>query len=173
MLQKSSNLPWVSSCPSKPSSHLQGLIPPRSNLCHSVLVRASFCLLHARAHHDVVLPLPSQQPSNGLFSPMEVRANHLPMCTDPLVPVPRAWSCTSKTTPSRGSPVHRHHSNVHHISSLNLSNVCMKSLTNHHIALRHYTDPLYRAKETKRATYWANTHKKWKVSTKDYSNHVQ
>jgi hypothetical protein len=85
--------------------HLQGSIPPRSNLCHSVLVRASFCLLHARAHHDVVLPLPSQQPSDGLFSPMEVRANHLPMCTDPLVPVRRVWSCTSKTTPSMGSSV--------------------------------------------------------------------
>jgi hypothetical protein len=95
----------VASCPSKPSSHLQGLIPPRSNLCHSVLVRASFCLLHARAHHDVVLPLPSQQPSDGLFSPMEVRANHLPMCTGPLVPVRRVWSCTSKTTPSMGSSV--------------------------------------------------------------------
>jgi hypothetical protein len=82
-----------------------GVIPPRSNLCQSVLVRASFCLLHARAHHDVVLPLPSQQPSDGLFSPMEVRANHLPMCTGPLVPVRRAWSCTSKTTPSMGSSV--------------------------------------------------------------------
>jgi hypothetical protein len=105
MLQKSSSLPWVASCPSKPSSHLQGAIPPRSNLCQSVLVRASFCLLHARAHHDVVLPLPSQQPSDGLFSPMEVRANHLPMCTGPLVPVRRVWSCTSKTTPSMGSSV--------------------------------------------------------------------
>ena len=85
--------------------HLQGLIPPRSNLCHRVLVRASFCLLHARAHRDVVLPLPSQQPSDGLFSPMEVRANHLPMCTGPLVPVRRVWSCTSKTAPSMGSSV--------------------------------------------------------------------
>jgi hypothetical protein len=82
-----------------------GADPHRSNLCHSVLVRASFCLLHARAHHDVVLSLPSQQPSDGLFSPMEVQANHLPMCTDPLVPVRRVWSCTSKTTPSMGSLV--------------------------------------------------------------------
>jgi hypothetical protein len=105
MLQKSSSLPWVASCPSKPSPHLQGSIPSRSNLCHSVLVRASFCLLHAWAHHDVVLPLLSQQPSDGLFSPMEVRANHLPMCTGPLVPVRRAWSYTSKTVPSMGSSV--------------------------------------------------------------------
>jgi hypothetical protein len=62
-------------------------------------------LLHAGARQNSVLPLPSQQPSDGLFSPMEVRTNHLPMCTDPLVPVRRAWSCTSKTTPSMGSSV--------------------------------------------------------------------
>jgi hypothetical protein len=62
-------------------------------------------LLCARARHNSVLPLPSQRPSDGLFSPMEVRTNHLPMCTDPLVPVRRAWSCTSKATPSRGSLV--------------------------------------------------------------------
>ena len=105
ILQKMSSLPWVASCPSKPSSLLQGLIPPRLDLCHSVLVRVSFCLLHARAHPDVVLPFPSKQPSDGLFSPMEVRANHLPMCTGPLVPVRRVWSCTSKTTPSMGSSV--------------------------------------------------------------------
>jgi len=30
ILQKTSSLPWVASCPSKPSSHLQGVIPPRS-----------------------------------------------------------------------------------------------------------------------------------------------
>jgi hypothetical protein len=66
----------------------------------------------------------------------------------------------------------RHHSNVNHISSLNLSNVCMKSLTNHLIALRHYTDPLYKAKATNKTTYWANTHKKWRVPSKDHSSHV-
>jgi hypothetical protein len=61
----------------------------------------------AMAHLNVVLSLPSQQPSDGLFSPMEVRANHIPMCTGPLVPVRRVWSCTSKTTPSMGSSVLR------------------------------------------------------------------
>jgi hypothetical protein len=66
----------------------------------------------------------------------------------------------------------RHHSNVNHISSLKLSNICITSLTNLLRAQRYYTDPLYKAKKTKRATYWANTHKKWKVSTKGYSNHV-
>jgi hypothetical protein len=49
----------------------------------------------------------------------------------------------------------RHHSNVNHISSLKLSNICMKSLTNHLRAQRHYTDLLYKAKETNRTTYWA------------------
>jgi hypothetical protein len=60
----------------------------------------------------------------------------------------------------------RHHSNVNHISSLKLSNICIASLTNLLRAQRPYTDPLYKAKETKRATYWANTHKKWKVFLK-------
>jgi hypothetical protein len=64
----------------------------------------------------------------------------------------------------------RHHSNVNHISSSNLSNICITSLTNLLRAQRPYTDPLYKAKEIKRATYWANTHKKWKVSAKGYSN---
>jgi hypothetical protein len=66
----------------------------------------------------------------------------------------------------------KHHGNVNHISSLNLSNICITSLTNLLRAQRPYTDPLYKAKATKRATYWANTHKKWKVSAKGYSNHV-
>jgi hypothetical protein len=66
----------------------------------------------------------------------------------------------------------RHHRNVNHISSLNLSNACITSLTNLPRAQRHYTNPLYKAKATKRATYWANTHKKWRVSAKVYSNHV-
>jgi hypothetical protein len=66
----------------------------------------------------------------------------------------------------------RHHSNVNHISSSKLSNICITSLTNLLRAQRPYTDPLYKAKEIKRATYWADTHKKWKVSAKGYSNHV-
>jgi hypothetical protein len=39
------------------------------------------------------------------------------------------------------------HSNVNHISSLNLSNTCTKPLTYHLIAQRHYTDLLYKAEE--------------------------
>jgi hypothetical protein len=66
----------------------------------------------------------------------------------------------------------RHHSNVNQISSLRLSNICITPLTNLLIAQRPYTDPLYKAKGTKKVTYWANTHKNWKVSAKGYSNHV-
>jgi hypothetical protein len=66
----------------------------------------------------------------------------------------------------------RDHSNVNHISSLKLSNICMKSLTYHLRAQRYYTDLLYKAKETDRTTYWANTHKRWKVSSEDHSSHV-
>jgi len=94
----------VASCPSSHHTTCRGWSPIGQSLPkrpdEGVLL-----LLHARARHNSVLPLPSQQPSDGLFSPMEVRANHLPMCTDPLVPVRRAWSCTSKTTPSMGSSV--------------------------------------------------------------------
>jgi hypothetical protein len=39
------------------------------------------------------------------------------------------------------------HDNVNHISSLNLSNTCIKPLAYHLIAQRHYTDLLYKAKE--------------------------
>jgi hypothetical protein len=66
----------------------------------------------------------------------------------------------------------KRHGNVNQISSLRLSNICITPLTNLLIAQRPYTDPLYKAKATKRATYWVNIHKNWKVSAKGYSNHV-
>jgi hypothetical protein len=85
--------------------HLPGADPHKTRSMPNVLMRAS---LFFSVHGLVISPvlhLPSQRPSDGLFSPMEVRTDHLPMCTDPLVPVRRAWSCTSKATPSRGSSV--------------------------------------------------------------------
>jgi hypothetical protein len=66
----------------------------------------------------------------------------------------------------------RGHSNVNHISSLNLSNTCMKFLAYHLRAQRHYTDLIYKAEATNKITYWANTHKIRKVSSEDYSSHV-
>jgi hypothetical protein len=66
----------------------------------------------------------------------------------------------------------RDHRNVNHISSLKLSNICMKSITHHLRAQRYYLDLPYKAKETDRTTYWDNTHKRWKVSSEDHSSHV-
>jgi hypothetical protein len=115
----------------------------------NVLVRASFFSSVHGLVTNLVLPLPSQRPSHGLFSPMEVRTDHLPMCTDPLVPVRRAWSCTSKSYALQGLISPRHHGNVNQISSLNLSNVCITPLTNLLIAQRPFTDPPYKVKTTK------------------------
>jgi hypothetical protein len=64
------------------------------------------------------------------------------------------------------------HSNVNHISSLNLSNACMKPLAYPSIAQRYYTNLLYKVEERDRMTYWASIHKKKKVSKEDYSSHV-
>jgi hypothetical protein len=64
------------------------------------------------------------------------------------------------------------HSNENHISSLKLSNTCMKFLAYHLRAQRHYTDLVYKAEGTDRITYWANTHKIRKVSSEDHSSHV-
>jgi hypothetical protein len=60
--------------------------PPWAGLSQSVLGGTSFFFSCAKAHQTTVLSLPlmgSQQPSDGLFSPMEVRTNHLPMCIGP------------------------------------------------------------------------------------------
>jgi hypothetical protein len=137
----------------------------------NVLMRASlFFSVHGLVTNPV-LPLPSQRPSNGLFSPMEVRTNHLPMCTDPLVPVRRAWSCTSKATPSRGSSVQtswqcKSHLIIKFIKCMhNTPNKSSKSSKTLH-------RPTIQSQGNQKATYWVNTHKKWKVSAKGYSNHV-
>ena len=152
--------------------HLPRADPHKPRSMPNVLMRAFLFLCVHGLIINPVLHLPSQRPSNGLFSPMEVRTDHLPMCTDPLVPVRRAWSCTSKATPSRGSSVLDIIANVNQISSLRLSHVCIAPLTNLLIAQRPYTDPPYKVKATKRATYWVNTHKNWKVSAKGYPKHV-
>jgi hypothetical protein len=64
------------------------------------------------------------------------------------------------------------HRNVNHISSLNLSNTCIKPLAYPLIAQRCYTNPLYKVEEIDRTTYWVGIHKKRKVSTEDSSSHV-
>jgi hypothetical protein len=64
------------------------------------------------------------------------------------------------------------HRNVNHISSLNLSNTCTRTLAYPLIAQRYYTDLLHKAEEKNKVTYWASTHKKRKVSKGHYSSHV-
>jgi hypothetical protein len=66
----------------------------------------------------------------------------------------------------------RDHNNVNHISSLNLSNICMKFLAYHLRVQRHYTNLLYKDEATDKITYWVDTHKIRKVPSEDYSSHV-
>jgi hypothetical protein len=138
----------VASCPSWSTPSARGCSP--QIYAKDVLMRAFLLLcVHGLITKNPVLHLPSQRPSDGLFSPMEVRTDHLPMCTDPLVPVRRAWSCTSKGYALQGLISPKHHGNVNQISSLKLSNACMTPLTDLLRAQRPYTDPPYKVKATK------------------------
>jgi hypothetical protein len=62
---------------------------------------------------------------------------------------------------------HRDHSNVNHISSSILLNMCIKSLIPQLKAQRHYTSLQYKFGENDRASYWASVHWKRKVSGRD------
>jgi hypothetical protein len=68
---------------------------------------------------------------------------------------------------------HRDHSNVNHISSLILSNICIKTLIYHPIAQRHYKDLQYKAEEKDKTPYWASIHKERKVSKGYHPSHVK
>jgi hypothetical protein len=105
----------------------------------------------------------SQHPSGGLFSPMEVRTDHLPMCTGPNGTCPSGMVLHIKSYALHGLISHRDHSNVNHISSLILSNICMKSLIHLPIAQRHYTSLQYKSGEKDKVSYWASVHRKRKV----------
>jgi hypothetical protein len=116
---------------------------PWVGLNQSVLDGTSFFFSCAKARSSIVLSLPlmgSQQPSDGLFSPMEVRTNHLPMCTDPRGTCPSFMVLDIKNFALHGLISHRDHSNVNHVSSLILSNICIKPLIYHSIAQRYYKD---------------------------------
>jgi hypothetical protein len=104
----------------------------------------------------MALPLMgSQQPSDGLFSPMEVRTNHLPMCTGPTGTCPLGMVLHIKNFSLHGLISHRDHSNVNHISSLMLSNICIKTLIYHSIAQRYYKDPQYTVEGKNKIPYLA------------------
>jgi hypothetical protein len=111
----------------------------------------------------------SQHPSGGLFSPMEVRTDHLPMCTGPNGTCPSGMVLYIKGYALHGLISHRDHSNVNHISSLILLNTCIKSLIHQSTAQRHYTSLQYKSGEKDKASYWASVHRKRKVPRKTSS----
>jgi hypothetical protein len=115
----------------------------------------------------------SQHPSDGLFSPMEVRTDHLPMCTGPNGTCPSGMILHINSYALHGLISHRDHSNVNHISSSILLNTCIKSLIHQSKAQRHYTSLQYKFGENDRASYWASVHWKRKVSGRDLIQAMQ
>jgi len=103
---------------------------------------------------------------------MEVWTNHLPMCTGPLGTCSLGMILHIKSFALHGLISPWDHSNVNHISSLILSNACIKPLTYHLIAQRHYNDLLYKAEEKDKMPYWASIHEKRKVSIGYHPSHV-
>jgi hypothetical protein len=159
----------------KHTFHLQWVNPPRLGSAKASWMKTSSFFSRAKARSIIVLSLPlmrSQQPSDGLFSPMEVRTDHLPMCTGPPGTCPSGMVLHIKNFALHGLISPRDHSNVNHISSLILSNACIRPLAYHLIAQRHYTDLLYKAEEKDKVTYWASIHKKRKVPKGYHPSHV-
>jgi hypothetical protein len=68
---------------------------------------------------------------------------------------------------------HKDHSNVNHVSSLILSDICIKTLIYHPIAQRYYKDLQYKAEEKDKTPYWASIHKERKVSKGYHPSHVK
>jgi hypothetical protein len=58
---------------------------------------------------------------------------------------------------------HKDHSNVNHISSTILLNMCIKSILSQLKSQRHYTSLQYKFGESDRASHWASVHWKRKV----------
>jgi hypothetical protein len=63
---------------------------------------------------------------------------------------------------------HRDHSNVNHISSSILLNMCIKSPLSQLKSQIHYTSLQYKFGESDRASYWASVHWKRRVLRKDF-----
>jgi hypothetical protein len=82
------------------------------------------------------------------------------------------WYCPSgmvlhiKSYALHGLIIHRGHSNVKHISSSILLNICIKPPIHQSIAQRHYKNLQYKIGETNKASYWVSVHKKRKISRK-------
>jgi hypothetical protein len=155
--------------------HLQLVNPLGLGSAKASWMKTSFFFSRANARSDTVLSLSlmrSQQPSDGLFSPMEVRTDHLPMCTSPPGTCPSGMVLHIKNFALHGLISPRGHSNANHISSLILSNARIRLLAYHLTPQRHYTDLLYKAEEKDKVTYWANIHKKRKVPKGYHPSHV-
>jgi hypothetical protein len=150
--------------------HCKWVDPPRSSSAKVPLMESP---LHLRCKGPDPSPsclcplMRSQHPSGGLFNPMEVQTGHLPMCAGP------NGTCTSsmvlhiKSYALHGLISHRDHSNVNHISSSILLNICKKSLIYQSIAQRRYTSLQYKSGEKDKASYWASVHRKKKSSQRD------
>jgi hypothetical protein len=108
----------------------------------------------------------SLHPSGGLSNPMEVRSGHLPMCIGPNGTCPPGMVLHIKSYTLHGLISHWDHSNVNHISSSILLNICIKTLIHQSIAQRHYRNLQYKIREKDKTSYWASIHKKKKVSRK-------
>jgi hypothetical protein len=155
--------------------HLQWVNPLGLGSAKASWMKMSFLFSHANARSITVLSLPlmrSQQPYDGLFSPIEVRTDHLPMCTSPPGTCPSGVVLHIKNFSLHELISPRDHSNINHISSLILSNACIRALSYHLIAQRHYTKLLYKVEEKDKVTYWASIHKKMKVSKGYHLSHV-
>jgi hypothetical protein len=109
----------------------------------------------------------SQHPPGGLFSPMEVRTDHLPMCTGPNGTCLSGMVLHIKSYALHGLISHKDHSNVNHFSSSILLSVCIKPLIHLLIAQRHYTSLLYKSGGKDKTSYWASVHWKRKVLGRD------
>jgi hypothetical protein len=138
-------------------------------------MKTSSFLSCEKARSIIVLSLPlmrSQQPSDGIFSPMEVQTDHLPMCTGPPGTCPSGMVLNIKNFAIHGLISPQDHNNVNHVSSLILSNASIRPQTYHLIAQRYYTDLLYKAEQKNKVPCWANIHKKRTVPKGYNPSHV-
>jgi hypothetical protein len=94
------------------------------------------------------------------------------MCTGPSGTCPSGMVLHIKNYTLHGLISHRDHRNVNHISSLILSNICIKTLIYHSIAQRVYKDLQYKVEKKDKIPYWAGIHKERKVSKGFHQNHV-
>jgi hypothetical protein len=108
----------------------------------------------------------SRHRSSGLFSAMEVRTGHLPMCISPNGACSSGMVLHIKSYALHGLISHWDHSNVNHISSSILLKICIETLIHHSIAQRHYKNLQYKIGEKDKTSYWASVHKKRNVSRK-------